>query len=54
MNSLYGRFGINPESSVTEICSESRYNVLLRKEGFFVSHWERMCFYVPISRVGQE
>lgn len=25
MNSLYGRFGINPESTVTEVCREDQY-----------------------------
>ena len=34
MNSLYGRFGINPESTVTEICKEDRYMALLRKDNF--------------------
>ena len=34
MNSLYGRFGINPESSVTEICKEDRYQSLFRQEKF--------------------
>lgn len=30
MNSLYGRFGINPKSSLTEICDENRYKHLFR------------------------
>lgn len=30
MNSLYGRFGINPKSTITEICYEDRYNHLIR------------------------
>nr|AYM32740.1 DNA polymerase [Silene vulgaris] len=30
MNSLYGRFGINPEYSKTELCNESRLKSLLR------------------------
>lgn len=29
MNSLYGRFGINPESSITEVCNMERYNYLI-------------------------
>lgn len=33
MNSLYGRFGINPKSSITEICSNERYKQLLRESG---------------------
>ena len=34
MNSLYGRLGMNPESTVTEICDEKKYRELLRKDGF--------------------
>lgn len=30
MNSLYGRLGINPKSTITEICDEDRYNRLIR------------------------
>jgi DNA polymerase type B, organellar and viral len=30
MNSLYGRFGINPKSTITEICDEDRYKDLIR------------------------
>lgn len=30
MNSLYGRFGINPKSTTTEVCDESRYKDLIR------------------------
>ena len=35
MNSLYGRFGINPKSTVIlEICNEERYQELMRKDNF--------------------
>lgn len=34
MNSLYGRFGMNPESTVTEICNHKRYQELLKKDHF--------------------
>ncbi|KAK9741127.1 hypothetical protein RND81_03G083600 [Saponaria officinalis] len=34
MNSLYGRFGINPESTITEICDQSRRNILFRMDDF--------------------
>jgi len=34
MNSLYGRFGINPKSTTTEICDEDRYMNLLRNSEF--------------------
>lgn len=30
MNSLYGRLGINPKCSITEVCDENRYKHLLR------------------------
>ena len=30
MNSLYGRFGINPKSTITEVCDQKRYNDLIR------------------------
>lgn len=34
MNSLYGRFGINPHSTITEICNTDKYNLLLKKSSF--------------------
>lgn len=34
MNSLYGRFGINPESIVTEICTQEQLGELLERETF--------------------
>ncbi|EPS72962.1 hypothetical protein M569_01793, partial [Genlisea aurea] len=34
MNSLYGRFGINPESLVTEICNKKERDEYLKKENF--------------------
>ncbi|KAL3646618.1 hypothetical protein CASFOL_009585 [Castilleja foliolosa] len=34
MNSLYGRFGINPKSTKTEICDSERYNFLLKQSTF--------------------
>ena len=37
MNSLYGRFGINPESVVTEICGRERYDTLVDKERFIIA-----------------
>lgn len=30
MNSLYGRFGINPKSTITEVCDSNRYKHLIR------------------------
>ncbi|XP_074362916.1 DNA polymerase-like [Apium graveolens] len=34
MNSLYGRFGINPKMTITEICDQDRYNQILRMDAF--------------------
>lgn len=34
MNSLYGRFGINPQCTMTEICDEIRLQYLTRLDGF--------------------
>jgi hypothetical protein len=34
MNSLYGRFGINPRSTITEICSKVRMDELIETSGF--------------------
>lgn len=34
MNSLYGRFGINPENSVTEFCDESQLDAYIQMPGF--------------------
>ena len=37
MNSLYGRLGISPKSTVTEICDENRLNSLIRNSEFISS-----------------
>ncbi|KAK4412249.1 DNA polymerase [Sesamum alatum] len=34
MNSLYGRFGMNPESIVTEICNQEKYEEILLMDNF--------------------
>lgn len=34
MNSLYGRFGINPESTITVICDKAKYDSFLFKDNF--------------------
>lgn len=34
MNSLYGRFGINPKSTTTEVCDKDRYKHLIRHSEF--------------------
>lgn len=37
MNSLYGRFGINPKSTITEICDENKRKILLRHSDLIFS-----------------
>ncbi|GLJ16456.1 hypothetical protein SUGI_0280020 [Cryptomeria japonica] len=32
MNSLYGRFGINPKSTITEVCNRDRYDYLTQRD----------------------
>ena len=32
MNSLYGRFGINPKSTITEVCDRNRYDLLTQRD----------------------
>lgn len=34
MNSLYGRFGINPQSTITDICDKDQYNRIIRNSEF--------------------
>lgn len=34
MNSLYGRFGMNPESIVTEICNKKKYEEFMKTDNF--------------------
>ncbi len=34
MNSLYGRFFINPESTITEVCKKERYEYLIQNSNF--------------------
>ena len=31
LNSLYGRFGINTESTITEVCDRQRYDSLIER-----------------------
>ena len=34
MNSLYGRLGINPESTITEVCKKERYEYFIQNSNF--------------------
>lgn len=38
MNSLYGRFGINPNSTKTELCDSKRYHFLMKQDSFITAH----------------
>jgi hypothetical protein len=38
MNSLYGRFGINPKSMITIICSKEESDLHVKKQGFMWRH----------------
>jgi hypothetical protein len=41
LNSLYGRFGINPQSTITEICKPDRYNFLVKNKEFIFA--DKLC-----------
>lgn len=34
MNSLYGRFGINPKTNMSELCFQKRYEYMNTQKGF--------------------
>ena len=38
LNSLYGRFGIHPKSTITLICDDNKYNIFLKKDEFIDGH----------------
>jgi len=38
LNSLYGRFGIQPESTMTTICEENKYNYLIKNKDFIIAN----------------
>lgn len=46
MNSLYGRFGINPKSTITEVCDEDRYKYLTKKRDLILA--DKLCEYYYI------
>lgn len=46
MNSLYGRFGINPESTVSELCSKERYEELMMKDNFIYGNGLSDHYYI--------
>jgi len=46
MNSLYGRFGINPESTTTEVCDRERYDILTQKENLIFGNKLSEQYYI--------
>jgi len=38
LNSLYGRFGIHPKSTITLICDDNKYNIFMKKDSFIDGH----------------
>lgn len=46
MNSLYGRFGINPVTTVTEVCSQDRYNFLIRNSDLIFADQLNEKYYI--------
>lgn len=46
MNSLYGRFGINPESTITEICKRERYEYLTQRENLIMGDQLSELYYI--------
>lgn len=46
MNSLYGRFGINPKSTITEVCDEDRYKHLIRNSDLLFGEMLSENYYI--------
>ena len=55
MNSLYGRFGINPKCTITEVCDLDRYNLLTKKSDFIFADKLSELYYIVTywSNTGQ-
>ncbi|KAF6147471.1 hypothetical protein GIB67_021297 [Kingdonia uniflora] len=51
INSLYGRFGINPESTITEICKRKRYDELTQREQIIMGDKLSDDYYI-VSYIG--
>ncbi|KAF6165299.1 hypothetical protein GIB67_042715 [Kingdonia uniflora] len=51
MNSFYGRFGINSESTITEICKRKRYDELTQREQIIMGDKLSDDYYI-ISYIG--
>lgn len=55
MNSLYGRFGIHPKCTITEVCDLDRYNHLTKKSDFILADKLSEHYYIvtDLSNTGQ-
>ena len=51
MNSLYGRFGINPKSTITEVCNRNRYDYLTQRDNLIFGDKLSEQYYI-VSYVG--
>ncbi|KAJ8746889.1 hypothetical protein K2173_010161 (mitochondrion) [Erythroxylum novogranatense] len=54
MNSLYGRFGINPKSTITEICDEDRYKSMFKKLIFAEQLSENIYLIIYHTNTGKD
>jgi hypothetical protein len=54
MNSLYGRFGINPKSTITEICNRERYDYLILRKDNLISGDQLSEYYYIVSYVSNK
>ncbi|PHT47832.1 hypothetical protein CQW23_12040 [Capsicum baccatum] len=54
MNSLYGRFGINPQTSLIEICNYQRYLELIRTYGFVDADKINDSYYIVNYKINTE
>lgn len=46
MNSLYGRFGINPQSTITEVCDKNRYDYLVKRDNLIFGDKLSELYYI--------
>jgi len=51
MNSLYGRFGINPKSTISEVCNRNRYDYLTQRDNLIFGDKLSEQYYI-VSYVG--
>ena len=54
MNSLYGRFGINPKSTVTEVCDRERYDYLTQNKHLTLGDKLSEYYYIVSYHINTE